>query len=225
MTNKKFIIQYILLKILAKEFLPNSKLPSEHSIAKKFKCSRITARTAYSHLESIGLIAAQKGVGYYIKKNADQFLWSLGDLASNSDVEINKIDDENIKNQFNFKINQPLYKIDYFDQTENHELVATSYWSTITLENELVDEKTNKTLFKPIAQTGEIIQKIEEKVSFKNFPEFDRISSKLGYSNNVYPVSSAVISSDSEAPIAEIVAVARKEKFVFTRKTYMSIFD
>ncbi len=225
MTNKKFIIQYILLKILAKEFLPNSKLPSEHSIAKKFKCSRITARTAYSHLESIGLIAAQKGVGYYIKKSADQFLWSLGDLANHSDVEINKIDDENIKNQFNFKIDQPLYKIDYFDQSENHELVATSYWSTITLESELVNDGLNKTLFKPIAQTGEIIQKIEEKVSFQSFPEFDKLSNKLGYCNNTYPVSFSIISSDNEAPIAQIVAVARKEKFVFNRKTYMSIFD
>ena len=225
MTNKKFIIQYILLKILAKDFLPNSKLPSEHSIAKKFKCSRITARTAYSHLESIGLIAAQKGVGYYIKKNADQFLWSLGDLASNSDVEISKIDNDDIKNQFDFKIDRPLYKIDYFTQNESRELVGTSYWSTIVLENELVDEKTNKTLFKPIAQTGEIIQKIEEKISFMNFPELDKLSNKLGYCNNVYPVSVSIISSDSEAPIAKIVAIAKKDMFIFSRKTYMSIFD
>ncbi len=225
MTNKKFIIQYILLKILASEFVLDDKLPSENSIAKKFKCSRITARTAYSHLESIGLIAAQKGVGYHVKKNADQFLWSLGDLACKSDVKITKVNDANIKVQFTFNEEWSLYRLDYYDKENSGKLVASSYWSTTPLEDEAIDEKIIKTLFKPLAETGAIIQKIEEQVSFKVFPEFNKVSNQLGYCNNVYPVSSTLISTDNDVPIAKIVAIANKEKFIFSRKTYMSIFD
>lgn len=226
MTNKKFIIQYILLKIVAGDYPVGAKLPSEHSIAVKFNCSRITARTAYSHLESIGLIVAQKGVGYYVEKSSDEFLWTLGKSTSDSKTKLSRVTNIEILNELEVNNNNfETYKIEYFDNSDK--LTTISYWTTTKI-SEYFETKPNnelKTLFKPIVETGKIIQKINERLSFKRLSVFDEVSKLLNYSDYKYPVSETLILGDDNEMIVKIIAVASSDTFEVKRQIWMSIFD
>lgn len=67
---KRYIVANISSKILKGEYPINSKLPSENSLARKFNCSRLTARASLVALERAGIIKPLRGSGYYVNKNA-----------------------------------------------------------------------------------------------------------------------------------------------------------
>lgn len=70
MTNKNFIIRYILLKIILGEYTPQNTIPSENTIAKKFKCTRMHVREVYLKLIDHNILYAKQGSGYYVNENA-----------------------------------------------------------------------------------------------------------------------------------------------------------
>lgn len=50
------------------ELEPGSALPSIRKLATYLSINNVTVVSAYKHLESLGLVSAKKGSGYYIKK-------------------------------------------------------------------------------------------------------------------------------------------------------------
>ncbi|MBU3830628.1 MAG: winged helix-turn-helix domain-containing protein [Candidatus Ureaplasma intestinipullorum] len=70
MTNKSYIIRYILLKIILSEYLPNKIIPSENKIAEKFKCTRMHVREVYLKLSENNIIYSKQGSGYFVSENA-----------------------------------------------------------------------------------------------------------------------------------------------------------
>ncbi len=75
MTNKLIIQRYILMKLVSEEWKEGAYIPSESLIAKKFRCSRLTARSAMIPFVSIGVLISQKGKGYKIVDKAKNVLF------------------------------------------------------------------------------------------------------------------------------------------------------
>lgn len=71
---KSFIINYISLKILNKDFLIDTQVPSENILAQKFNCSRLTARSAILVLVHLGVLYGIKGSGHYVSESAIKIL-------------------------------------------------------------------------------------------------------------------------------------------------------
>lgn len=67
---KRYIVSYISHKILKSEFPINHKLPSENTLARKFNCSRLTARGSLVALQYAGVLKVIRGSGYYVSENA-----------------------------------------------------------------------------------------------------------------------------------------------------------
>lgn len=89
-TIKSFIINYISLKILSNEFKVDTQIPSENLLAKKFMCSRLTARSAIIVLVHLGVLIAVKGSGHYVSKYAIQILLPPSYLSNHADEISNK---------------------------------------------------------------------------------------------------------------------------------------
>ena len=69
-------------RILAGDFPPGSKLPSEADIGAEYEVSRVTVRTALQALESRGLADIRHGSGTFVSNNADGIRAGLQELRS-----------------------------------------------------------------------------------------------------------------------------------------------
>lgn len=130
MTNKSFIIRYILLKIILSEYLPNKIIPSENKIAEKFKCTRMHVREVYLKLSENNIIYSKQGTGYFVSENAIDSIYFPHSLLKKSIIKqtsnnVFKIYNENgekigfIKTTINLNIN-----LENFSQYELLKLVV-----------------------------------------------------------------------------------------------------
>ncbi|MBD5445733.1 MAG: GntR family transcriptional regulator [Mycoplasma sp.] len=71
---KSFIISYLILKILSGDYPIGHKIPSENILAQRFKCSRLTARSAILVLEYIGALDSMRGAGHFVSEHAIRLL-------------------------------------------------------------------------------------------------------------------------------------------------------
>lgn len=72
------IKDYILTNIHSGEYKPNTRIPSERSLSKKFGVSRLTVSKAIKELEQAGWLSVQIGKGTFIKEQKiDQELETL----------------------------------------------------------------------------------------------------------------------------------------------------
>ena len=71
---KRYITNYLILKILTGDYSLNKKIPSENSLAKKFNCSRLTARSALLVLNNASVLDAIRGSGYIVSEEALKIL-------------------------------------------------------------------------------------------------------------------------------------------------------
>lgn len=55
-------------RITAGAFARGEQLPSEHELMARFDCSRVTVRQALDNLRRFGLIASQRGKGYFVSR-------------------------------------------------------------------------------------------------------------------------------------------------------------
>lgn len=74
LTNKSYIVRYILLKIATFEYRVGDRIPSEQILADKLNCTRLTVRSAYESIKALDIISPIKGSGYYIKKSMDAYI-------------------------------------------------------------------------------------------------------------------------------------------------------
>ncbi|MCV3753816.1 GntR family transcriptional regulator [Ureaplasma zalophigenitalium] len=94
MTNKSYILRYILYKIAVGEYALNANIPSEHSLAEYLSSSRITIHNALETLKSNCLLKSVKGSGYYVDMSIDAYLnYPLAHLYTRtSDIKVKKMD-------------------------------------------------------------------------------------------------------------------------------------
>lgn len=71
---QSFILSYLVLNILNGKY-QNKKVESENQLAKKFNCSRLTARFSLNTLANMGVLSAQQGFGYTPTDNAVKIIF------------------------------------------------------------------------------------------------------------------------------------------------------
>jgi len=106
LSSKKYILQYIILKILNNDYDKNVLAPSENRLAIKFNCSRLTARSALIILVNIGILIAKQGMGYLVSEKAMDILFFAQKLKKNSHkTKIELIEKEEIESLIKTTVN------------------------------------------------------------------------------------------------------------------------
>ncbi|MGL4616620.1 MAG: hypothetical protein ACRCUM_00115 [Mycoplasmoidaceae bacterium] len=89
-SSKKYISEYIVLKILRGEYKLNELVSSENRLAIKFNCSRLTSRSSLMCLSNISILNSFKGMGYIVSSRALDIIFlakSLKNKAVSSSYE------------------------------------------------------------------------------------------------------------------------------------------
>lgn len=89
-SSKKYISEYIVLKILRGEYKLNDVVSSENRLAIKFNCSRLTSRSSLMSLSNISILNSFKGMGYIVSSRALDIIFlakSLKNKATSSSYE------------------------------------------------------------------------------------------------------------------------------------------
>lgn len=68
-TKVQFVCDWVMDKIKQQHYLPNQKIPSIRSLAKKLNISSFTVAQAYDLLVSVGFLTAKAGAGYFVCAN------------------------------------------------------------------------------------------------------------------------------------------------------------
>lgn len=100
------IADYICDKVLSREWIIDSKIPSIRELAIEVEVNPNTVAKAYDYLEAQHIIYTQRGIGYFVAKNADKVILSnKKDRFFNEDLsalfktmQLLQIDIEDIKN-------------------------------------------------------------------------------------------------------------------------------
>lgn len=74
------IIEQIQLAIKEEQLKPGDKLPSERTLAEKFKVSRTTIKEAITVMETMGMIDIRTGVGTFLRESNVEINARLNDL-------------------------------------------------------------------------------------------------------------------------------------------------
>lgn len=124
-SSKKYISEYICLKILNGEYKTGDLIYSENKLAIKFNCSRLTARSSLSLLVNAGILTSYKGKGYIVSENALNVIFyakKLYDLGNNH--KFGEADNETLSA---FKLNKDHYALYYVRTYSNDKLISISY--------------------------------------------------------------------------------------------------
>lgn len=129
LSSKKYILQYIILKILNNDYVKDVPAPSENRLAMKFNCSRLTARSALIILVNIGVLVAKQGMGYLVSEKAMDILFFAKKLnidAHKTKIEI--IDKLEIESFTNLSITGlvDIYYLRNYDALDN--LLSVTYF-------------------------------------------------------------------------------------------------
>ncbi|EGZ31355.1 winged helix-turn-helix domain-containing protein [Malacoplasma iowae] len=87
---KRYITNYLILKILTGDYPLNKKIPSENNLAEKFKCSRLTSRSALLVLNNASVLDAIRGSGYIVSEEALKILMPPKFVQEKSDSQKTK---------------------------------------------------------------------------------------------------------------------------------------
>ncbi|MCM3322342.1 GntR family transcriptional regulator [Cytobacillus kochii] len=71
MYSEALLIDELVKRIIAGEYLSNEKFPSENQLAEEFQLPRMTVRKALQHLEGRGHLYSVRGKGRYLKPESD----------------------------------------------------------------------------------------------------------------------------------------------------------
>jgi GntR family transcriptional regulator len=75
LTNQAIYLQiadFICEKILQNEWPPQQKIPSIRELAVQIEVNPNTVAKTYSYLESMGIIAKERGIGYFVDTHAQK---------------------------------------------------------------------------------------------------------------------------------------------------------
>ncbi len=225
-SSKKYISEYICLKILKGSYQPGDVIYSEHKLAIKFNCSRLTARSALIVLVNAGILYSKKGKGYIVSPNAITILFyakKLFDLGNNH--IFSKVSDFNVKTLFDAVDSEfELYCIKTF---HNDELLSLSY---IAISKKVMADFyvsnydfSNDTIMK-IINTGFVPNNIENAYEIKSvIPIMKEDIQKLGYSSEFVPfVKQIMFDCNDQVPFIAY-SIPNKSKEIFSVKTSILI--
>ena len=68
------IVDYSFAQILSGAWVPEGRLPSVRDLAAQMSVNTRTVVKAYDYLQSKGIIAVQRGMGYYLSADAPQMV-------------------------------------------------------------------------------------------------------------------------------------------------------
>lgn len=71
MYSEALLIDELVKRIIAGEYLSNEKFPSENQLAEEFQLPRMTVRKALQHLEGRGYLYSVRGKGRYLKPESE----------------------------------------------------------------------------------------------------------------------------------------------------------
>ncbi|WP_208895031.1 winged helix-turn-helix domain-containing protein [Ureaplasma diversum] len=95
MTNKSYIVRYIILKIAMGVYPLDALIPSENKLANNFDCGRITVHNAYETLKDLDILHTIKGSGFYVKTMIDSYInqtfANLYPISTNATVNTKEI--------------------------------------------------------------------------------------------------------------------------------------
>ncbi len=77
------IMDYIKLKIIKKELVEGSKLPSVRDLSTELKVNPNTIQRSYQELEREGLVYSQRGMGTFVSQDRDVLIKLRDNTASN----------------------------------------------------------------------------------------------------------------------------------------------
>ncbi len=225
-SSKKYISEYICLKILKGSYQPGDVIYSEHKLAIKFNCSRLTARSALIVLVNAGILYSKKGKGYIVSPNAITILFyakRLFDLGNNH--VFSKVSDFNIKELFD--VNNQDTELYCVKTMHNDELLSISY---IAISKKVMADFykskydfSNDTIMK-IINTGFVPNDIENSFEIKNvIPIMKDDIQKLGYACDYVPfVRQIMYDSNDQIPFIAY-SIPNKSKEIFSVKTSILI--
>lgn len=176
---KRYIVSYISLKILKGEFPVNKKLPSENAFARKFNCSRLTARSSLVALESAGILKPIRGSGYYVTDHSIII------------VMLPKFIQNKSKNQ----------KTKVVNSTENVVQLVTEYYDLNNTLIGIVKWSLSKELYIDISKQYELEMNICDYIidsnikgfAFDEYVEYDEDLNKMFITREYYDESDALI--------------------------------
>lgn len=73
--------------IVQGEYPPDSRLPSETALARRFAVSRPVVREALARLRDHGLVASRQGSGSYVRRRPDSAMLSFAPVGSIGDIQ------------------------------------------------------------------------------------------------------------------------------------------
>lgn len=190
LTWKRLIQRYVVLKINSGEWQAETKIPSEHQLALKFGCSRLTTREALQSLVYSGVLHAQKGSGYVVPAgNRETSLksFALANYVSKTKVKDLESDSWLLK-VFKIDKNQKFYSFEkrYYD----HEgLVGIQF--TILNKNivwELDKDAVKQSLTSYLAHNGVAITYSDfDIVVLSDQPMVKKAAQELGWDTKYFP--------------------------------------
>ncbi len=221
-SSKKYISEYICLKILKGSYRPGDVIYSEHKLAIKFNCSRLTARSALIVLVNAGILYSRKGKGYIVSPNAMGILFyakKLFDLGNNHIFA--KVSDFNIKTLFESTDSDlDLYVIKTYS---NNNLLSLSY---IAISKKVMADFyeagydfSEDTIMK-IINTGFVPNNIENSFEIKEvLPILKEEIIQLGYDSDFVPFIKQVMFDNRDQVPFIVYSVPSKAKEIFTVRT------
>lgn len=167
--NWMMVLDDLVESIIAEEYEPDMKLPSESDLVAKHKVSRHNVRKAYNRLEEMGYIYSVKGKGRYYKSKHDKILLFLaGDISftekmnnMNYDLKTENIRFKEIKNgnkikrRMNLEDQDKIFKISrlrIINQIPS--AIHISYVSNKYLKNIQFEGPNIKSMFKYYKENG-----------------------------------------------------------------------
>ena len=223
-SSKKYISEYICLKILKGSYVPGDLIYSEHKLAIKFNCSRLTARSALVVLVNAGILSSKKGKGYVVTPNALNILFYAKKLfIQGNNHKFTKISDLNIKTLFNAEnTNYDLYEIKTF---KDDEILSISYIAINKKAKDLekfieADPNFSIDTITKLIETGFIPNNINNSYEIKEVLPIQKSDlEKLGYVNSFVPYIKQTMYDNNEEVAYFVYSVSTKTNHLFSVTT------
>lgn len=203
LTNKSYIVRYIILKIAMNQYQIDTMIPSENKLAEQLKCARITVHNAYETLKTLGIVKTIKGSGYYVKKSIDAYInqcfFNLYEIVD--DIGINEIQKEIDFNDFKIKY---VYS---FDLIKNKKIIASTYIATKEKIDFSFINKSNINFSKALILAG--------------YNDFFNIQTSINYDNNSF-LENFISEPKSDTPVVVTKLFNEKNDNIFLMFTYIS---
>lgn len=133
-SSKKFISEYICLKILNGEYKVGSLIHSENKLAIKFNCSRLTARSSLILLANAGVLISHKGKGYVVSENALEIIFYAKKLYDEGNNHKFGVADKKVSDSLGLNSEEQAL---YFVRTYNNEKLSSI--SFISIDKKLLN--------------------------------------------------------------------------------------